>query len=81
MSDGLVFSVDDVCQELSNVTNGRTAAQERVTVEMLHLLSGHHLETLAIAFSHRSGQPLDEHDLSIPGWHCLVGFLIPKRHP
>eukprot|EP00972_Heterocapsa_arctica_P051307 7546467-Heterocapsa_arctica.AAC.1 len=60
---------------------GRTPAQEGVTVEMLRQLSDHHLETLALAFSHRSGQPLDEHDLSIPGWHCLVSFLIPKRHP
>eukprot|EP00972_Heterocapsa_arctica_P013224 1943380-Heterocapsa_arctica.AAC.1 len=61
--------------------NGRTAAQEGVTVEMLCQLSDHHLETLAIALSHRSGQALDSDDLSVPGWHCLVSFLIPKRHP
>eukprot|EP00972_Heterocapsa_arctica_P005466 807454-Heterocapsa_arctica.AAC.1 len=66
MSDGLLFSVSDVRHELSKIKNGRIAAQEGVTVEMLCQLSDHHLETLAIAFSHRSGQALDTDDLSVP---------------
>ena len=62
---------------------GRTAASDGVTVEMLSQLSDHHLGTLADAFSIRSASPVETGDSAptVPGWHKLASYLIPKKHP
>eukprot|EP00972_Heterocapsa_arctica_P103505 15253358-Heterocapsa_arctica.AAC.1 len=61
--------------------SGKTAARDGVTVEMPSQLSEHHIETLAEAFSLRIGDPIESESFTIPGWHHLASYLIPKRHP
>ena len=91
-SQGLVFTMQEVRDEISRMSKGRTAAHDGVTTEMLASLNEHHVETLAQAFAHRSQRPVfcvhsvsfvkeAETDLSDPEWHHLAAWLIPKRHP
>ena len=82
-SDGLNFAVPDIRHELPRMKKGRMAASDGVTVGMPSQLSDHHLCTLADAFSIRSASPVETGGSAptVPGWHKLASYLIPKRHP